>query len=739
MANQDYPLEAMLRPPVELYSSLCAGAAASLCFMAPHTILMSPQVGYGCSAVLASFACYRLQQAHQVLRYQRNLKRLSAFTITTNRIPASSRRLWLGQGFEWRQKHTQRLWDCKTVHAEQYIRPSRGYCLAREIERRAERQPWWQPLAYLTHLDTRLNPFRPLPPLGGSTILHGVELREHDQTLELENRSGHVCVYGTTRCGKSRLAEILISQDIIRGDGCVVCIDPKGDAGILKRMYAQAKACGKEDEFYVLHLGFPDISARYNGVGQFSRISEVASRISNQLAAEGNSAAFKEFAWRFINIVARALVELGKKPCYELILKYILDIEPLFIDYAEIYLARQGAKAQGWQAVISNKERSMKSVPPNMRGRAKRTCALEIYFSEQDIFDPVINGLRSAVRYDKTYFDKLTASLLPLLEKLTSGRLAELISPDYLDLNDERPIIDWLSIIRKKSIVYIGLDAMTDGDVAQGFGNSMFADLVSTAGYLYKHGVEEGLYGGEDNKLPKVYLHAEEFNELSGDEFVPLLNKGGAAGIDVVAYTQTKSDVEARMGNLAKAKQIEGNFNTIIMMRVKSAETAEILTSQLPTVSINQSTQVSGVNDSSTPGDSVHFTSRNEDRISTINVPMLEPSNIINLPKGQAFALVEGGRLLKLRFPLLKEVDTQLPESLKTMTTAMAANYKTSEGWWNDLVSSAQHYDPFAQHQTEPAHSSTDESQNEAETESVDFEALFEQNALHVNQEGEPE
>ena len=100
------------------------------------------------------------------------------------------------------------------------------------------------------------------------------------------------------------------------------------------------------------------------------------------------------------------------------------------------------------------------------------------------------------------------------------------------------------------------------------------------------------------------------------------------------------------------------------MLRVKTADTAELLTNQLPEVSINQVTQVSGVNDSSTPSDDVHFTSKNEDRISTVNVPMIEPSSIINLPKGQAFALVEGAKLLKLRFPLLEESDTSLPPNL---------------------------------------------------------------------------
>ena len=189
-----------------------------------------------------------------------------------------------------------------------------------------------------------------------------------------------------------------------------------------------------------------------------------------------------------------------------------------------------------------------------------------------------MDGLRSAVRYDKTYFDKIVASLLPLLEKLTTGRMAELISPNYADLNDPRPIFDWMQVIRKRAIVYIGLDALSDPEVAAAVGNSMFSDLVSVAGHIYKFGIDDGLPGASNDQKIPVNLHADEFNELMGDEFIPMINKGGGAGIQVSAYTQTISDIEAKIGNRAKAGQVVGNFNNLFMLRVRETATAELLT-----------------------------------------------------------------------------------------------------------------------------------------------------------------
>jgi hypothetical protein len=97
-----------------------------------------------------------------------------------------------------------------------------------------------------------------------------------------------------------------------------------------------------------------------------------------------------------------------------------------------------------------------KNIPRNMIGREKRVVALEQYLSQARNYDPVLDGLRSAVRYDKTYFDKIVASLLPLLEKLTSGKIAQLLAPNYSDLADPRPIFDWMQVIRKRAIVYVG-------------------------------------------------------------------------------------------------------------------------------------------------------------------------------------------------------------------------------------------------------------------------------------------
>ncbi|APY52849.1 conjugative coupling factor TraD, PFGI-1 class [Salmonella enterica] len=685
MSNR-YVIEALLRPAVELNTAVVSGMAAYICVQAPWAVALAPSVSYVTAAGFAALAVTRTHQGMKIIRYRRNLRRLPRYVMSTKQIPVSHRRLFLGRGFRWTQKHTQRLQDTLRPEVARYLQPNRFYLGARQLEMLTEHR--LPRLGKLLSADTPLNPVRPLPPVGGNPALHGIEPDEKDVTLALGERVGHTVVYGTTRVGKTRLAELLVTQDIRRGEVTIV-FDPKGDADLMKRVWAEAHRAGRGDELYIFHLGWPEISARYNAVGRFGRVSEVASRVAGQLSGEGNSAAFREFAWRFVNIIARALVALGERPDYTLIMRYVNNIADLYIRYAEKIIQ---AQLPALQTQIENNQQVLgeDDVPRNMQGQpdALRIWAIEVALSSEEgkkLYDPILDGLRSAVRYDRTYFDKIVASLLPLLEKLTTGKTAELLSPDYQDIDDTRPIFDWEQIIRKKAVVYVGLDALSDSEVASAVGNSMFADLVSLAGHIYKHGINAGLPGGKEGKS-LINLHCDEFNELMGDEFIPLINKGGGAGMQVTAYTQTSSDIEARIGNAAKTAQVQGNFNNLIMLRVRENRTAELLTTQLPQVEIYTKTLVSGHQDTADVNADQAFTSSTQDRVGTVKVPLLEPADIVTLPKGQAFALLEGGQLWKIRMPLPAgdADDVLMPESIEKIAEEMRRSYHSGESWWRD-------------------------------------------------------
>jgi conjugative coupling factor TraD (TOL family) len=706
MSNQ--LVENLLRPPVELFSAISYGLLALLCALAPSYFMMTPVVAIACAFFLFVLSLKRLRQGLRILRYQHGLKRISPYILKDKQIPVSNIKLFLGQGFLWDQRHAQRLADLNRKDGRIYKEPSRLFLWARSFELHHEKARWF--VLYLKAYNAIIQfldrfqwftPFRfikwillnsplaDLPPVGGEPSLHAVGLYEGERpvTMSMSDRVGHTLVLGTTRVGKTRLAELLITQDIYRGD-VVIVFDPKGDADLLIRMYGAAKKSGRLDHFYCFHLGFPDLSARYNPVASFTRITEVANRIAQSLPGEGQSAAFKDFVWRYVNVIAQAMNGLGRKVDYEMIREYGQNIEPLVRDYMTMLAERHDpdsykAKVQWIQEAFKDPDNKKYRIAREMSNRDHAVIALWQYCKDEELFDAIASSLSRTFEYDRGYYDKLVSSLLPLMDKLTSGKVSELLSPDYLDQEDERPIFDWASVIRTKSIVYVGLDALTDAEVAGAVGNSMFADLTSIAGRKYKHGVDSGLPNTVEFKDSKVCIHADEFNELIGDEFIPMLNKAGGAGYQVTAYTQTWSDVEARLNNKAKAGQVAGNFNSMIMLRVRETATAEMFTEQLRDVEIDHLMTVSGATDSSDIDNDLHFISKTEQRITTQQSKLIHPNDFVSLPKGQAFALLDGGKPYKIRLPLADPADlNDLPKNLMAMSSEMRERYTSSEDWY---------------------------------------------------------
>ena len=631
-------------------------------FFANELLYMPELFALALGVALLALSLLRTVEGLKVLTYQAQLTHSKLWSMDVSNMPRMQGQVYLGEGFKWIQKHTQRLLDTKRPESQKYLFN--------------DFHPLKVLFAKLGLKNEKQSLFLGNPPVSGRPELHGVELRKQAVWLNSADRVGHTLVLGTTRVGKTRLSELLVAQDI-RDGNVVLVFDPKGDVDLLRRTYAESKRWGRERDFMMFHLGYPQHSCRYNAIGRFSRITEVATRIAAQLPGGGSSAAFREFAWRFVNIITHALVALRYVPNYIKIRKYINDIEPLFVEYARNYLMR--TQEEGWAAEVRETEKSInaRNLSSSFRGRDLKAIALYQYIDEKNIEEPVLEGLMSAFKYDRTYFDKIVSSVGPLMEKLTTGPVAELISPSENE-SDQRPMLEWMDVIRNKKIVYVGLDALSDTTVAGAVGNSMFADLVSVAGYLYKFGIHGE--GKPFEEPPRICIHADEFNELIGDEFVPLLNKAGGAGFQVTAYTQTSSDIEARVGNRAKTGQITGNFNTLIMLRVKELATAELLTKQLPKVEVRSLTESTSASDSRDPSGSNSFTSKNDDRLSITELPMLSPSDIVALPRGQAFALLEGGTLWKIKFPMPSKRDDCLPKTLEHLLSDLQERYGKAAG-----------------------------------------------------------
>lgn len=649
----------------------------------------------------------RIKSAIFIKRYQTALNVIDAYITTSDKIEWTPKRQWIGRGFAYTAEDAQRVWDASKTNYKKYYELPRFVKWFRFNELRVERRRGTHKT--LTHKLQRYiagktsqqnfrifiwsvrNLYKPLPPVGGNPITHATGFdRETEIYMDQEDRVGHGICFGQSRTGKTVWLRSQISQDMARKDGACGVFDPKTDLELLGIMWSEAKRLNREEDFYVFLLGDPEISARYNAIASFSRLTAIAGRIANQMSGGGDGQVFKDFAFNFMTYVAAAQLDMSERPTFETMKRDIEDLEGLFNRYGRFLMKRDNPSfyeelqdlekpkfKQNHKGDLVEEKLKMGA----MKGRDYKTVITDkltsdFYERNPSQINKYFEGLRSTMKNDGQYVSKLTASLIPLLTKLTSGQIAEIISPNYRNTKDLRRTFSWDKIIQRKAIFYVGLSSMQDEVVADAVGTSFFSDLVAKAGEINLQGVNKGLPGASSKDITPIWLHCDEFQALvngDGSEITSVLNRAGSAGVRVQAYTQVRADIESKVGDKAKADVILGNFNTVTMLRVANAYTAEFLTEMVEEVDVHCIDVTGGVtdggaitpaskfntdddDDSKSGGNHGFFGTRSQSAVKVEDHrPIISPETIMTLPKGQAFMFVNRKYLYKLRFPILKD------------------------------------------------------------------------------------
>ena len=195
---------------------------------------------------------------------------------------------------------------------------------------------------------------------------------------------------------------------------------------------------------------------------------------------------------------------------------------------------------------------------------------------------PGAAGLATAVRYERSFFEKITPARSFPRRSPPGHRPAD----RAFDADDRAPDLRLDGVIRQRGIVY-GTGRPFDATVAGAVGNSMLADLVSVGGKLYKTGVRAASPRGPA-RAPRRPATSMMVNELDRPRVRADENKMGGAGFMVHAYTQTVP--RSRPASATRlAQQILGNFNNVVDDAVKSQPTAAFLVDQLPQVDVSPS------------------------------------------------------------------------------------------------------------------------------------------------------
>ncbi|MGE0383536.1 MAG: conjugative transfer system coupling protein TraD [Gammaproteobacteria bacterium] len=506
--------------------------------------------------------------------------------------------VWLGRGFEWNAGHAQRAFDLVRIGDSGLVRAEPG----------------------------RL----------GAGWIHGLSAAERSIEVPIAHTEGHLLVVGTTGAGKTRLFDTLLAQAALRGEA-VIIIDPKGDRELRDTARRICDRMGQRDRFVYFHPAFPESSVRLDPLHNFNRSSEIASRVAALIPSEAGSDPFKAFGQMALDVIVQGLLLIRQRPTLNRLRHYIESgPDPLVIAALEQHFA---AHVPDWEGAVRPYLRGRARVEPGARAQAY----IAFYKAEVQSRQPstVLDGLVSRFEHEREHFQKMVASLMPVLSMLTSGELGPLLSPDPWDLDDDRPITDIARIINNAQVAYIGLDALADSIVGSAIGSMFLADLTSVAGDRYNFGV--------DNRPVNVFI--DEAAEVLNDPFIQLLNKGRGAGVRCVIATQTFADFAARTGSEAKARQVLGNVNNTIALRVLDAETQAYFSESLPGIRVRHVQHGHGATTHGTHP--VVFSGGHSERLEEEDAELFPPALLGRLPNLEYVASLSGGRVVKGRLPIL--------------------------------------------------------------------------------------
>jgi type IV secretory pathway TraG/TraD family ATPase VirD4 len=379
---------------------------------------------------------------------------------------------------------------------------------------------------------------RPEPLWPGRTVFgRGAELgvepiKEGLIWMPDEDRSGHVGCFGTTRCGKSRLIESIMEQDI-RKNYSVVVLDPKGDQELFSKFIQVAAECGRLEDVMLLTPIFPDQSVYLDPLSNYYMEEELVNHIYSILPGKDSPQA--EFFTGTAESVAHAIIS------------------------ALIRLAR----ARGERVPLTFDDIKKRIGHEDLRRLSESLAMLP---NTEDLRHTIDSFTQNPALQD--YYTKISGSLRDGMIKLTTGNTGRIIGKARTN-----PFIQRLER-GQRVLFFCTLGSMLTSRVSYVVAKVFVSMIQSLAGRTFARGA----------KLPvPLCLHLDEGHNVLYPGIHELFTKSGGANIWVHLYTQSKAQMEKEAGHLS-AQSIIDSINTWAYFRLNHPETAHHVQETSPLV-----------------------------------------------------------------------------------------------------------------------------------------------------------
>ena len=591
---------------------LIAAVSVSGFALAPldlHGFPLDPRLRFVALGFAALWIGIRLGLFIKAWERWQDWRRSPGWSFEAARLPFEGARGSLPDGLAWiLYRLSQREWLKRRGWGDRFY-PDKGIFLGRGFP--------WSP-EHTQELETHLQGGSPLPTArdmrGGYPALHAVGMtKERPLVLPWSELVGHVLIGGTTRSGKTRLLEVILSE-VIRGPGTVIVMDPKGDAELLMRAASEAFRMNRQLAFF--SPAFPKHSSTINPFSTCETTTELAARVQALMPGGGGMSKsdpfFTEYPLAIVERLATAQKAVGQRWTIEG-LNAVTTLVPPFEDLIARYLHRRVFKRRG--------------EPPDLAGLME-----EYGLRDRSERDLLADALIDDYEKPRDHYVQVTANLVPAFRGVTGGKIGPLLS-------STEPQLTWDSIVEERKVVYLSMNSLMFGEVSNRIGRVILQDLIGFLGRRYAF--------GDPDKMTPITILIDEFSNVAYPGFIDALNKGGGARANFMLAMQSLADPEAAMGKDGTQRVLD-NLNTRVWFRLTDDATAKLATEGLGLTSVSREDVTHSLSfggDSSESGGS-------RGGLQYADRPLVRPEWVTGLPRGEAFVRTRGENW-KLRVPLL--------------------------------------------------------------------------------------
>lgn len=585
---------------IEFYWALLAGTMLGMGLLVAAAV---PTIPHG-SWVAWSFPLFVLGSTAPAFawlrawRARRALETGELLRMAYAEIPKKPAETFLGLGFLWTPTHAERLTQCL----------SKGTGAPEEVQTK----------------------------FGGNTLIHGLGVLGEDALFVADQkRCHHALVMGSPGCGKTRFLELLLRQLVEKGD-TVVVVDPKGDSRLMNVVEQACRDAGRLDQFRLVALPWPKSSVAYNPLTNFGTPSEIADRLIGILPpSSGDGEAFRGFQWGAVKAVVQALYLSSLPITIARVLEGLRDMAPFAVAmvkrrFPEIASDDVAQLASKYEAAVAG-------------GQMGRSTELD--------------DLLSYLKLNPDYYQKMVASFIPQLERLSAGPKHEILSPEPETTKKE--ILTWAGIDNQKQVVYFYLGSLHGEESANAVGKMLLLDFQAYVAKRYSYG------GAARNGQLSFFI--DEAHHMVSKAFMNILAEARGANVSMVLASQTTAQFELSFGSRAAVDEVLTMNFAYIQFASRNhheAETFSKLAGDRLMRVVGESYRYEPGFFSSGMSNVDDFRAQYTQSLQWKDSPLIPPWAIAQLPTFHYFARV-GGRIYKGRIPLLEDPASTFTEDLQ--------------------------------------------------------------------------